>query len=115
MERQIERKIQGERVFLKKRATGYTQVYPIVIDGKFSWKNFLTGGTYAHLIRIAIIVLLICAVAWAYNHDAQAFREINEKPCDYLARAQIDCWNSGGSVNYNNIKVEYNEKEVIIK
>lgn len=84
--------INGEEVFLKKRATGYVQVYPMVVDGKFNWKNTLIGGSWAYLFKVLLIVVFILVLAYAYNHDAQEFNQLQENPCEYAMIAQARCW-----------------------
>ncbi len=84
--------LDGERVFLRKRLTGYKEVHPIRIDGKFNWKNFLIGGSWMNVLKLIILIILISLIALSYYHDQAEFRELQENPCEYAAKAQVKCF-----------------------
>ena len=73
--------IEGERVFIKKSFLGWGVVHPIKVDGKWNWKNFLTGGGWGKLIiTIVFICILIGAMFEVRNVIAIANEclEINQ-------------------------------------
>lgn len=54
--------IEGERVFIKKSFLGWGVIYPIKVDDKWNWKNFLTGGSW---IKLIITIVFICILIGA--------------------------------------------------
>jgi len=67
-------------------------VHPIIkrVPGKFergniNWKNFLTGGSWMHIL----IILCLLACAFAYYHDTEKCFDMMEHPCKYLD--EYDC------------------------
>ena len=67
--------IDGERIFLKKGIFGWGVVHPVSIDGKFNWKNFITGGSW---LRFASIILIVIVVLVMIEEHARIFNIANE-------------------------------------
>lgn len=101
--------IDGERIFLKKRSTGWRQIYPFKINGEYNWKNILIGGTWANLRNIAIVVSLVLILLFAYQNDAQQFNDLRENPCDFVEIAMANCMASEdnwlGEINFGEVKL----------
>lgn len=63
--------IDKETIYLKKSPFfKWGVVYPLKNeDGSINWFNLLTGGTWARLISVVIIVFLILLVVYQYSSD----------------------------------------------
>ena len=70
--------IEGETIFLKKGIfKDYHVIYPIKdSEGNFNWFNFITGGSYWNLFKIALTVGIIVFLAYAYKHDISMCEEL---------------------------------------
>jgi len=88
------RKIE-EGVFLKKGKFGYRVVYPYKNeDGSINYFNLLTGGSWANVIKVLIIVLLILGLSYSYHRDvlktAEMVRYVQAHPCEWCALSGMD-------------------------
>jgi len=74
--------LEGERVFIKKsRIFGWGVVHPIKVDGKISWKNLISGGSWFKLISIGVLSLLILLAILEYNSIVEIANEcLNKTP-----------------------------------
>jgi formylmethanofuran dehydrogenase subunit D len=66
----------GDKIEVRKSGGSYKVVKPIVNkDGSWNWFNLLTGGSWANIIILAIIigVIILC-----FTHYAEAIRVANE-------------------------------------
>lgn len=105
MNKITEHTLNGERVFMRKRATGYKQVYPFIVDDKLNWRNILIGGTWANIRNIILIIAVVLMLLWAYQQDAAQFDNLRQNPCDYISIAVTNCAAQGGSW-FGEIKLE---------
>ena len=64
--------IDGDRIFISKsNIFGYKIVYPYKIDGKWNWKNILTGGSWWNVIILGVLILLILGAISEYTQAVQ--------------------------------------------
>ena len=76
---------EGDKVYLKKDRFGWRIIEPVVDEnGKIIWKNMLFGG-YRNLMWLIIIIITILVIAYSYNNDIEAYREVYENPCVYCS------------------------------
>ena len=86
--------------YLKKDMFGYRVIYPYKNpDGSINKFNLLTGGSWARLIVVLLIVALIMFSVWAYKTDVATCYEIIKDPCDY-------CDNSYPTLNTGDNKID---------
>ena len=67
--------IDSERVFVKKSFLGWKVVYPLKVDGKWNWKNFLTGGGWINLIITAAFILLLIGAMYEVRNIVNVANE----------------------------------------
>ena len=74
-----------ENIYFKKDMFGYRIVHPIKNeDGTINVINLLFGGT-RNLINLIIILLIMGALLYTYNHDIKEMKDVVENPCNYCA------------------------------
>lgn len=63
--------VDGENVYLKKsKFFGWSIIYPVRNeDGSINWFNLLTGGAWAKLILVILIVALILVAVAEYSKN----------------------------------------------
>lgn len=72
--------IDNERIYLKKsKVFGWNVIYPIKINDKYNWKNFLYGGNIFKIFWIIVIVLFVLTYAYEYSHNLNFCFEFIEK------------------------------------
>ena len=61
---------EGETINISKGRFSWAVVFPIKNeDGSINLFNLLTGGSWARIIMIGILVLLISLAIWEYTHN----------------------------------------------
>jgi len=71
--------IDGKTLNLKKGFGGWRIVYPFKnSDGTLNWFNILTGGSWANLLKVGVIVALLIFLIFAYKIDISACKELIE-------------------------------------
>ena len=46
------------------------------ITKKFHWFNFLTGGSYNHLVQILAIIIIILLLSYGFYYDTKGCRDL---------------------------------------
>jgi len=72
---------EGETINISKGRFGWAVVFPIKNeDGSINWFNLLTGGSWARIIMIGVLVLLICLAIWEYTHNIKILMSCFDNP-----------------------------------
>ena len=55
----------------------YRMVYKVKNkDGSWNWFNLITGGSWANILKVLLIVLMVLCLTGAYLRDVRVYREI---------------------------------------
>ncbi len=78
MRKQIE--IEGEKIYLNKsKFFGWSVIHPDYNeDGSINWFNFITGGSYARLILMGVIVFVILGFLYEYSTLATLYMKCRQ-------------------------------------
>ncbi len=80
-------------------------IYPIKKDidkpyglNNMNWFNFFTGGSWNKLFTLGFIIFMIIFLAWTYQHDVEAYKDVYSDPCGYCPQCK-------GTIYDNQIKM----------
>jgi len=59
-------------LFIQKTPKGWKQIFPIVWNGKYRWKEQLST---VFSLRTLFTVALVLFIAWSYTHDVQVYKD----------------------------------------
>ena len=92
--------IEKEKIYLKKsNFFGWSVVYPYKNeDGTANWFNLLTGGTWAKLILVILIVALILIAIAEYSKNISTLISCFDDPI--RLRICIDSFNPNLTLSY---------------
>jgi hypothetical protein len=106
----IEREHNGnkEQFAIRRSFDGWRVVYPMKNqDGSLNWKNIILGGGWGKLINWLMILAIILAFFYVYDHDTKICRETLshiEQTCAMYNTYQIENtseWLGGGIIPIN--------------
>lgn len=58
-------------------------------DGSINWFNFLTGGSWANLIKVILVVAFLVLLVVFYKHDTAVLLECCNNACKAIVDTQV--------------------------
>jgi hypothetical protein len=96
-------KIDSKPVFISQRGDSFKVIKPWKNeDGSFNWFNMLTGGSWANLIIITIIVMISVGLIFEYTNNIG-----NLLDCFRIPGMLDKCVEIYGNVNQINTPINY--------